>query len=192
MRHRDDPDSVGQGAPLVGRPSGAAWRALQADGILWEGQVLLIGVDVDLAARLIVTEHRLAFARGGAVVLDIPRAWLQPAPALRRDDSVLLSITADGNPEPERILLRMRDGHPATNYLLDLLVGPGRAAPALPSQAGPQPSGGARLLPPLPEPARPAPSFPRPRPTGDPALTRPLPVSPRDPFGTLPPAAAAP
>jgi hypothetical protein len=43
--------------PPVGRPRGAVWRSLQADGVVWEGQVLLVGDDVDLAARMIVT-HR--------------------------------------------------------------------------------------------------------------------------------------
>src|SRR5919112_688165 len=41
--------------PPVGRPRGAIWRSLQADGVVWEGQVLLVGDDVDLAARMIVT-----------------------------------------------------------------------------------------------------------------------------------------
>ena len=35
-------------APIVGRPRGNAWRVLEADGIEWEGQVYLIGDQIDL------------------------------------------------------------------------------------------------------------------------------------------------
>ena len=55
--------------PPVGRPRGAVWRSLQADGVVWEGQVLLVGDDVDLAARMIVTHRRVVFVRGGEIVL---------------------------------------------------------------------------------------------------------------------------
>ena len=46
--------------PNVGRPRGSAWRKLQDEGVIWEGQVLIPGDEVDLAALLIVTEERLA------------------------------------------------------------------------------------------------------------------------------------
>src|SRR5689334_22123451 len=72
MPDRDDLRTNPRETPLVGRPRGAAWRTLQADGVVWEGQVFLVGDDVDLAARMIVTHRSVAFARGGAVVLDIP------------------------------------------------------------------------------------------------------------------------
>nr|MBA3416729.1 hypothetical protein [Chloroflexia bacterium] len=96
MHDLDEPIGSQATTPLVGRPRGAAWRALQADGVVWEGQVFLVGGDVDLAARMIVTHRRLAFARGGEVVLDLGRPWLRPAPYLRRDGSVLVSIVPPG------------------------------------------------------------------------------------------------
>ena len=114
--------------PLVGRPRGAAWRALQADGVVWEGQAFLVGGDTDLATRLIVTHRRVAFARGGGIVLDLAREWLRPAPALQRDGTIQLSITAPGSSfgdEPEKILLRMRDGHPAAGHVIAMLAGSG-------------------------------------------------------------------
>ena len=57
--------------PPVSRPRGAVWRSLQADGVVWEGQVLLVGDDVDLAARMIVTYRRVVFVRGGEVGLEM-------------------------------------------------------------------------------------------------------------------------
>ena len=56
-------------APEIRRPRGSAWRRLEAEGVVWEGQVVLIGEEVDLAARLIVTRRRVAFVREGSVVL---------------------------------------------------------------------------------------------------------------------------
>ena len=64
-------------APIVGRPRGNAWRVLQADGIEWEGQVYLIGDEIDLAMRLIVTRKRIAFARGGGIALEVDRVSLE-------------------------------------------------------------------------------------------------------------------
>lgn len=174
------------GAPLVGRPRGAGWRALQADGVQWEGQVLLVGADVDLAARIIVTQRRLAFARGGNVVLDVARAWLHPLPILRPDGAIVLSVGSEHDPEPQQIELRLRDGHPATHHLLDLLGGPGYAARARPLESRPNGPRPARILPPLPDPDR---SHQSERgvamiPTATSRPTAPLPVSRRDPFGS--------
>ena len=64
-------------SPDVARPRGATWRSLQSDGIEWEGQVLLVGGEVDLAARLIITKRRLALVRR-------PRSH-RPAPTHRRE-----------------------------------------------------------------------------------------------------------
>ena len=50
-------------APDVRRPRGGTWRRLEHEGIVWEGQVILMGAEVDLAARLIVTSLRAAFVR---------------------------------------------------------------------------------------------------------------------------------
>src|SRR5690606_33987920 len=104
---------------LVGRPRGAAWRSLQAEGILWEGQVFLVGGEADLAARAIVTPRRLVFARGGEIALDVPRVWLRPAPFLRRNGAVVLNISPPGaryGEPPETLVVRMRDGHPAAGH----------------------------------------------------------------------------
>src|ERR671911_715061 len=83
----------------VARPRGATWRSLQSDGIEWEGQVLLVGGEVDLAARLIVPKRRLALVRGGNLALDIPRDWLRPEPRLVAENGVQPSVTpADPTP----------------------------------------------------------------------------------------------
>ena len=83
MLHRDEEQHRStRDVPPVGRPRGAAWRSLQADGVVWEGQVVLVGADVDLAARMIVTHRRVAFVRGGEIVLEIPRDWLRPEPVV--------------------------------------------------------------------------------------------------------------
>ncbi|MFT4037614.1 MAG: hypothetical protein QM692_05490, partial [Thermomicrobiales bacterium] len=116
-------------APTVGRPRGALWRSLQADGVVWEGQVLLVGGDVDLAARMIVTHRRVVFVRGGEIALEIPRGWLRQEPVLRRDGVLEIAVaTPDANPfdEPMRIPLRMREGHPAAGHIIAMLA-PGGA-----------------------------------------------------------------
>ena len=112
-------------APTVGRPRGALWRSLQADGVVWEGQVLLVGGDVDLAARMIVTHRRVVFVRGGDVVLEIPRGWLRQEPVLRRDGVLEIFVTTpESNPfdEPMRVALRMREGHPAAGHIIAMLA----------------------------------------------------------------------
>jgi endonuclease YncB( thermonuclease family) len=111
--------------PPVGRPRGAVWRSLQADGVVWEGQVLLVGDDVDLAARMIVTHRRVVFVRGGEIVLEMPRAWLRPEPVLRRDGVLELFVAMPGGnlfDEPLRVPLRMRDGHSAAGHIIAMLA----------------------------------------------------------------------
>ena len=111
--------------PPVGRPRGAVWRSLQADGVVWEGQVLLVGDDVDLAARMIVTHRRVVFVRGGEVVLEMPRGWLRPEPVLRRDGVLELFVAMPGGnlfDEPLRVPLRMREGHPAAGHVIAMLA----------------------------------------------------------------------
>jgi endonuclease YncB( thermonuclease family) len=110
--------------PPVGRPRGAVWRSLQADGVVWEGQVLLVGDDVDLAARMIVTHRRVVFVRGGEVVLEMPRGWLRPEPVLRRDGVLEIFVAMPGGnlfDEPLRVPLRMREGHPAAGHIIAML-----------------------------------------------------------------------
>ena len=126
MPNRDDqqhgsPPEV----PPVGRPRGAVWRSLQADGVVWEGQVLLVGDDVDLAARMIVTHRRVVFVRGGEVVLEMPRGWLRPEPVLRRDGILEIFVAMPGGnlfDEPMRVPLRMREGHPAAGHIIAMLA----------------------------------------------------------------------
>lgn len=116
-------------APTVGRPRGALWRSLQADGVVWEGQVLLVGSGVDLAARMIVTHRRVAFVRGGEIALEVPRGWLRQEPVLRRDGVLEIFVTTpESNPfdEPMKVPLRMREGHPAAGHIIAMLA-PGGA-----------------------------------------------------------------
>ncbi len=120
--------------PPVGRPRGAVWRALQADGVVWEGQVYLVGDDVDLASRMIVTHRRVVFVRGGELALDIPREWLRPEPVLRRDGVLDLFVATPGSnlfDEPMTVPLRMREGHPAAGHIIAMLA-PGGVRRILP------------------------------------------------------------
>ena len=128
MPERDQLRSNPRDVPPVGRPRGTAWRTLQADGIVWEGQVYLVGDDVDLAARVVVTHRAVAFVRGGQVVLEIPRAWLRPTPRQHWDGSVVLSVLAPGSTpytQPETVSVRMREGQPAAGHLVAILAGSG-------------------------------------------------------------------
>jgi endonuclease YncB( thermonuclease family) len=126
MRNRDEEQHGSpREVPPVGRPRGAVWRSLQADGVVWEGQVLLVGDDVDLAARMIVTHRRVVFVRGGEVVLEMPRGWLRPEPVLRRDGVLELFVAMPGESlfdEPLRVPLRMREGHPAAGHIIAMLA----------------------------------------------------------------------
>ena len=97
-------------APIVGRPRGNAWRVLQADGIEWEGQVYLIGDEIDLAMRLIVTRKRIAFALGGGIALEVDRGWLNPPPTISRLGDVTLFVDADNSGNAEKLRLQFRDG----------------------------------------------------------------------------------
>jgi hypothetical protein len=111
--------------PNVGRPKGGAWRRLQDEGIVWEGQVLVTGDETDLAALLIVTNERLAFVRGGNVVLDIERDWLDPAPVLRRTGTVQLWISPPDDPVAESLTFIARDGRDEAAVVLSLITGHG-------------------------------------------------------------------
>lgn len=110
-------------APIVGRPRGNAWRVLQADGIEWEGQAYLIGEQVDLAVRMIVTKRRVAFARGGGVALEADRAWLHPAPSVSRVGDVTVYLDPEGTGQPEEICLQFRDGRREAEQFVKLLGG---------------------------------------------------------------------
>jgi hypothetical protein len=124
--------------PNVGRPRGSAWRKLQDEGVVWEGQVLIPGDEVDLAALMIVTQERVAVVRGGAIALDIPRDWLSPAPSIRRTGSVLLQISMPETTQPEPLTIIAREGRPAAADLVTVLTAP-PPAPAPPPVSKPKP-----------------------------------------------------
>ncbi|MDQ3043542.1 MAG: hypothetical protein M3R06_00100 [Chloroflexota bacterium] len=125
---RDDVDrqTARDLAPSVGRPRGAAWRGLNADGIVWEGQVLVVGAETDLAARLIITNDRFVLARGGAIALESRRAWLRPVPRLEEGDLFRVVITpTDGSGDAVDLLLQAREGRRAAAHVVSLLAGAG-------------------------------------------------------------------
>ena len=109
-------------SPEVGRPRGAAWRALLAEGIAWEGQVTIAGEHGDLHARLLVTGQRLVFVRNGAVALDAQRDWLDPAPVLGRDGRLDIAISTPHGSGPITLQLRSKDGKFGATRLLAKLV----------------------------------------------------------------------
>ncbi len=119
--------------PIVGRPRGSAWRQLQSERILWEGQILVAGGDTDLAALLIVTGDRLALVRGGAVALDIKYDWLVAPPALRRTGAVGLQVQTPGQRLPESLTFIVREGRLAAAELVDVLTPRERYEPEFPT-----------------------------------------------------------
>lgn len=121
------PDRRPAPPPEVDRPSGETWGALQAEGIRWEGQALIVGVDKDLPVRLILTSERLAFIANGEIALDIPRDWLRPQPKLAAVNGVHLFVTPDGarpgSDETQQMLLRARAGRGAAAQLVAVVTG---------------------------------------------------------------------
>jgi endonuclease YncB( thermonuclease family) len=107
--------------PHAGRPRGAAWRALQAEGVEWEAQVLIGDGEKTLSARLIVTSERLAFARGGDVVLDIARWWLKQPPFLSGNGTINLRIET-GNGHRDRMQFAARDGRQVATDFVALMT----------------------------------------------------------------------
>ena len=128
----EQPPNERRAAPHAGRPRGAAWRELQAEGIEWEGQIL-IGEEEEhgLSARLIITSQRLAFARGGEVVLGIERSWLKREPYLSGNGAVNLRIeTPSGH--RERLPFIARDGRLAATDIVMILTEGAAALPVAP------------------------------------------------------------
>lgn len=119
--------------PIVGRPRGSAWRQLQSEGILWEGQILVAGGDTDLAALLIVTNERLALVRGGVVALDILHDWLPAPPTLRRTGTIALQVLTPGQRLPESLTIIVREGRLAAAELVDVLTPQERYEPQFPT-----------------------------------------------------------
>jgi len=116
-----DPPIEPRAIPHAGRPRGAAWRALQAEGVEWEAQVLIGTEERALSARLVVTSERLAFARGGDVVLDIARSWLRQPPFLSGNGAINLRIDTGGG-QRDRMQFSARDGRQAATDLVYLLT----------------------------------------------------------------------
>ena len=119
--------------PHAGRPRGEAWRELQREGIEWEGQVLIGSDEHVLSARLIVTSQRLAFARGGEVVLDIARWWLKRPPFLSGNGAVNLRIESSSG-HRDRLQFKARDGRQAATDLMTLLIHGKQALPSVPME----------------------------------------------------------
>ena len=119
--------------PIVGRPRGSAWRQLQAEGILWEGQILVAGGDTDLAALLVVTNERLALVRGGVVALEIRHDWFYAPPTLRRTGTVGLQVLTPGQRLPESLTFVVREGRLAAAELIDVLTPQERYEPEFPT-----------------------------------------------------------
>jgi hypothetical protein len=117
--------------PHAGRPRGEAWRELQREGIEWEGQVLIGSDEHVLSARLIVTSQRLAFARGGEVVLDIVRWWLKRPPFLSGNGAVNLRIETNSG-HRDRLQFMPRDGRQSGTDLVTLLTHGKQALPSVP------------------------------------------------------------
>lgn len=144
--------------PEVPRPQGSIAAAIEQEGISWEGQVLVVGPDGDIAARLIVTTDRFLITHRDDVLLEAPRTWLMPAPIVVADNGVRFSITPDGvvpgRDTTERIQLRIRDGRGPAVQLVAILTGRSRATqqseaefPSWNSGVG---AGRSSALPPLP------------------------------------------
>jgi endonuclease YncB( thermonuclease family) len=113
--------------PDVGRPRGSALRGLEAEGVIFETQVLIVGGESDLAARLILTSKRLVLVAGGEIAIDIQREWLRPQPRLIAENGIRVFITPEaaeaGGDQTERISLRARDGRGAAVQIISAVTG---------------------------------------------------------------------
>ena len=105
---------------MAGRPRGNAWRALQAEGVLWDGDVFISGDESDIEAWLAATNQRFAFFRGNEIVLEIAREWLRPGPSLEPDGSVMLMVDSENTGAPEPVRLVFREGRRAAAHLVSL------------------------------------------------------------------------
>ncbi|MGN6032383.1 MAG: hypothetical protein ACTHQE_12040, partial [Thermomicrobiales bacterium] len=117
--------------PEVGRPRGAAWKALQQEGIEVESQVQVVGDESDLAARLVLTGKRLVLVSGGQIIIEFPRTWLRPHARLLAENGIRIFITPEGaeveasgeGANTERLTLRARDGRGAAASLVSIMTG---------------------------------------------------------------------
>jgi len=123
-------------------------RGLEAEGVVFESQVLIVGGESDLAARLMLTSQRLVLVAGGEIAIDIQREWLRPQPRLIAENGIRVFITPEeaeaGGDQTERISLRARDGRGAAVQIISAVTGrpvpgaqaePARSEPGMPSTA---------------------------------------------------------
>jgi len=113
-------------APEAQRPSGETLAALEADGIVWEGEVAIVGGGIALPARLILTSKQLVLVSSGQIVLDVPRTWLRPAAEETGQNELRVAITPDGrtagSDETDHLPIRIRAGRGATTELAAALA----------------------------------------------------------------------
>lgn len=207
-RKEDSPSSAttpppsGFVPPEVGRPRGAAWKALQGEGIDVESQVQVVGDESDLAARLILTAKRLVLVSGGQIIVEFPRTWLRPQARLLAENGIRVFITPEGaeveaggeGAGTERLTLRARDGRGAAASLVSIMTGKplapaiaGTASASLPPAASVAPVGTARA----PRPQVPATPLPLEIPTWRSSVgTNGAPTAPTPPPAPLGPEAA--
>ena len=126
-RFASGPDRRPAPPPEAPRPHAEAWRAIEAEGVRWEGQALLVGVAQDLPVRLILTDERLVLVANGEIALDIPRHWIRPEPKLAAVNGVHLYVTPEGtrpgSDATQSMLLRARAGRGAAAQLVAVLTG---------------------------------------------------------------------
>ncbi len=109
---------------MVDRPSFHIWQPLEAESLQWEGQVLIVGGVTDMPALLAVTSERLALIANGQIMLDFPRNWLRPQPALAAANGVRLFVNPVGvSGDAHPVLLRVREGRGAAVELVAVLTG---------------------------------------------------------------------
>lgn len=110
--------------PEVPRPALEIWQSLESERIRWEGQVLIVGQEGDLAALLAITGKRLALIANNEIALEFPLSWMRPEPKLVAENGIRLYISPDGNSQiAQPMLLRARDGRGAAVEIAAVLTG---------------------------------------------------------------------
>lgn len=110
--------------PDVPRPDLTVWQPLESERIRWEGQVLIVGQDSDLPARLVITGKRLALIAGGEIALEFPLGWMRPEPKLLTENGIRLYISPNGDSQiAQPMLLRAQAGRAAAAEIAAVLTG---------------------------------------------------------------------
>lgn len=108
----------------VPRPALEIWQPLESETIVWEGQVAIVGSEVDLPSRLVITRKRLALIANNEIALEFPRTWMRPEPKLTAENGIRLYITPDGHSQVSQpMLLRAREGRGAAIEIAAALTG---------------------------------------------------------------------